>query len=119
MRSSQTFNALSDMKRNLELALDFTAGLSFLAFQSDRKTVYAVIRCLEILSEASRKLPAELKDRHPSIAWSSIVGAGNVYRHDYEDVGDLTVWRTIEDSLPPLRTVVEYELSRCGELGET
>jgi len=43
-------------------------------------------RCLEIISEASRRLPSSLKERHPSIDWKRMAGAGNVYRHDYEDV---------------------------------
>jgi hypothetical protein len=45
-----------------------------------------VTRCLEIISEASRRLPEAMKARHPSIAWSDMAGAGNVYRHDYDDV---------------------------------
>jgi uncharacterized protein with HEPN domain len=45
-----------------------------------------VTRCLEIISEASRRLPDGLKARHPAIAWKEMAGAGNIYRHDYEDV---------------------------------
>src|SRR5215207_4329882 len=56
------------------------------------RTIYAVTRCLEIISEASRRLPEELKARHPSIAWKQMAGAGNVYRHDYEDVAARYVW---------------------------
>jgi uncharacterized protein with HEPN domain len=41
-----------------------------------------VTRCLEIISEASRRLPESLKARHPEIPWKQIAGAGNVYRHD-------------------------------------
>jgi uncharacterized protein with HEPN domain len=72
--------------------------------------VYAVTRCLEIISEASRRLSDELKGRHVSIAWREMAGAGNVYRHNYEDVAARRVWETVQRDLPALQTVVEREL---------
>jgi uncharacterized protein with HEPN domain len=57
-------------------------------------------------------LPDELKARHPSIAWRQMAGAGNVYRHDYEDVAAQAVGDTVRLALPPLRSVVEQELAR-------
>jgi uncharacterized protein with HEPN domain len=47
---------------------------------------YAAERCIEIISEASRRIPADWKAEHPSIPWPDIAGIGNVLRHDYEDV---------------------------------
>jgi len=52
---------------------------TFQAFRAERKTVYAVVRALEIISEASRRLPDELLRRHPEIDWAAIAAAGNVY----------------------------------------
>lgn len=72
--------------------------------------MYAVTRCLEIISEASRRLANELKDRHPAIAWKQIAGAGNAYRHDYEDVVSQFIWETVQRDLPPLRAVAAAEL---------
>lgn len=102
---------LEDMARQIRLAQSFVEGLSLEEFQADRRTVYAVIRCLEIVSEASRRLPEEIKARHPEIPWAGMAGAGNVYRHDYEDVADDMVWRTVQNSLPPLLAVVDAELN--------
>jgi hypothetical protein len=45
-----------------------------------------VIRCLEIISEASRRLPEALKDRHPSMPWNEMAGAGNIYRQDAVEI---------------------------------
>ena len=47
---------------------------------------YAVERCVEIISEGSRRIPDEWKAEHPSIPWSDIAGIGSVLRHNYEDV---------------------------------
>lgn len=60
------------------MAIQFLQGLSFDAFRDDTRTVYAVTRCLEIISEASRRLPSEMKARYPSIPWKDMAGAGNV-----------------------------------------
>lgn len=69
-------------------------------------------RCLEIISEASRRLPDGLKTLYPSIPWKDIAGAGNVYRHDYEDVAARMVWDTVQLALPPLQAVVALEIER-------
>jgi uncharacterized protein with HEPN domain len=61
-------------------------------------------------------LPDELKARHPSIAWREMAAAGNIYRHDYEDVAARRVWRTLTISLPPLRDVVALELASLSGL---
>jgi uncharacterized protein with HEPN domain len=85
MPSKAPLTALRDMVHHIELAEHFVAGFDDKAFLADARTVYAVTRCLEVISEASRRLPAGLKARHPS-PWKNIAGAGNIYRHDYEDV---------------------------------
>jgi uncharacterized protein with HEPN domain len=103
---------LSNIKENIELAHSFITGMSFADFRADRRTVYAVTRCLEIISEASRRLPAELKARHPQIRWRGAAGAGNVYRHDYEDIDDAILWDTTQHSLPPLLAVIDQELAQ-------
>lgn len=73
--------------------------------------MYAVIRALEIISEATRRLPEEIYNRHPYIPWAGIKGSGNIYRHDYEDVLESRVWATVINALPPLEGVIREELS--------
>jgi uncharacterized protein with HEPN domain len=112
MRSNSDFGFPSDIAQNIALARTFVAGLSFEEFKAEPKTVYAVTRCLEIISEASRRLSNEIKIRHPNITWSDMAGAGNVYRHDYQFVRADILWRTIYEFLPPLLETVEQELQR-------
>ena len=88
--------------------------MDYEAFQNDIRTVFAVTRCLEIISEASRRLPDEMKTRHPAIAWKNMAAAGNVYRHYYEDVAAKLVWDTVQLALPPPRDVVAREIAALG-----
>jgi uncharacterized protein with HEPN domain len=105
---------LNDIRHNIALAERFAAGMTYGTFKDDNLRLYAVIRCLEIISEASRRLPEALKARHPSIEWRGMAAAGNVYRHDYEDVAAREVWDTLTLHLPPLLVVVEAELAARG-----
>ena len=114
MLSDRTRLALSDMRDNIELALSFVAGMSLDTFAADKRTFYAVTRCLEIVSEAARRLPPSLRGRHPELPWRAIMGAGNIYRHDYDNVVEQIVWQTVTRDLAPLLAVVEAELARDG-----
>jgi uncharacterized protein with HEPN domain len=99
------------MLHHIDLATAFTEGFNRDSFHNDSRTVYAVTRCLEIISEASRRLSDALKARHPTIEWKQMASAGNVYRHEYEDVAARYVWETVQRSLPALRAVVLGELN--------
>lgn len=111
MPSDSATAALRDMQYHIDLAKQFVAGFEYEAFRDDTRTLFAVTRCLEIISEASRRIPPDTKARYPSIAWKDMAGAGNIYRHDYEDVAAKLVWDTVHVALPPLRDVVARELA--------
>ena len=112
MPSKNPAQRLSDIKDNVDAIAAFTAELDFQAFRVERKTVYAVVRALEIISEASRRLPDELLQRHPEMDWAAIAAAGNVYRHEYEAVDEALLWHTVRHDLASLRSVAEEELLR-------
>ena len=67
MPSKSLDTVLRDILHHIDLAANFSAGFDRASFSHDIKTVYAVTRCLEIISEASRRLPDDLKARHPAI----------------------------------------------------
>ena len=113
MPSSQPKVRLQDIATNIALAKSFVQGYTLRKFRSDKRTIYAVIRCLEIISEASRRLPASVKKRHPDIPWPDIAGADNVYRHDYEDVTTDRIWETVK-ALGPLSDAIATELARIA-----
>ena len=91
---------LSDIHDHIAKAEGFVAGLSYEAFKEDDLRNYAVVRCPEIISEASRRLPEELKLRHPSIEWREMAAAGNFYRHEYENVAAGRVWVALTHDPP-------------------
>ena len=102
---------LNDIQHHIAMAQGFVAGMNYAGFKDDNLHLYAVTQCLEIISEASRRLPQELKGRHPSVEWLAMAAAGNIYRHEYEDVAARRLWRTVTVSLPLLRDVIAQELA--------
>ena len=88
------------------------------AFIPDRKTVYAVTRALEIISEASRRLSDDFKASHPSIDWPAVAAAGNVYRHEYEIVDVALIWHTVQHGLEGLRDASSSELQRLEKMDD-
>ncbi len=115
MPSKNPAQRLRDVLDNILAVEEFTAGMTFEEFVRDRKTAYAVTRALEIISEASRRLPDDLKARHSSIEWAGVAAVGNIYRHAYEVVDDRLVWHSVQHDLGPLREVVQAELQRLSK----
>jgi uncharacterized protein with HEPN domain len=105
----------------IEQATIYTRGITFEQYSSDQKTQRAVERCIEVISEATRHLPDEIKTRYPEIPWNDVAAIGNVFRHEYHNIAARIVWDTVRLHLPPLETVVlsiEAELQRDdGEQG--
>lgn len=110
MPSDRSRQALADIRDNIRLALRFTEGLDLAGFEADIRTRYAVTRCLEVISEASRRVAEEVQARHPAIPWRQIAAAGNVYRHEYGEVRPDMLWRTVREALAPLLSATEAEL---------
>jgi uncharacterized protein with HEPN domain len=111
MLSDKQRGYLADILRHIELAETFTQGYAYETFLGDEKTFFAVVRCFEIISEASRRLPDDFKSAHAEIEWPEMAAAGNVYRHGYGGVTPLRVWKTLKEALPALREVVGGALS--------
>ena len=111
MPSESFRNALYDIRDNIVLAQEFVVGLDHASFVKSRRDVYAVTRAIEIVSEASKKLPDEVRTRHPHRPWRDIRDVGNFYRHQYDNVAESYVWRTVQEHLPPLLAVVLSEIA--------
>jgi len=102
---------LGDIIEAIELIEDELAGIGLATFAADKRKRWLVERGLEIISEASRRLPDEMKARHGNIPWRKVAGIGNVLRHEYEHIAYDVLWRVVADELPGLRAVCRAELA--------
>jgi len=110
MLSNKAQSALYDIRHNILAARRFTADVTFEQFTQSDLHFYAVVRALEIVSEAARRLPESFRDKHPELPWKQIMGIGNVLRHDCDTVVETIVWETTHKRLGPLLAVVVSEI---------
>jgi uncharacterized protein with HEPN domain len=101
---------LMDIVEAIERIRASLNGLSLEGFENSWEKRWLVERGVEIISEASRRLPDELKDCNHGIPWRKVAGIGNVIRHDYERVAPDVLWKLVRDDLPALEKVCRTEL---------
>ncbi len=99
---------------NAKLAQAFVAGMKEAEFAADRRTFYAVTRCLEIISEAARRLGAVQQDQYPALEGRQIEDSGNVFRHAYQHVAESRVWMTVHGRLPALLDAADDALAETS-----
>jgi uncharacterized protein with HEPN domain len=97
---------LHDMVEAIEGIEGTAAGVTFAQHQQSWQVRWAVEAGVEIISEASRHLPEELKLRYPHVYWREIAGIGNLLRHEYGRTGDRIMWRVVQKYLPELKVAV-------------
>ena len=94
---------LADILEAVGRIEEYIEGYDFERFVNDRKTVDAVLRNLEIIGEASRNIPKEVRERYPSVPWRRIVGLRNVVVHHYFGVDLSVVWVIVSSQLDELK----------------
>lgn len=98
---------LSDILRCCEKIQRYVAGLSRAEFDADERTTDAVLRNLEILGEAAKKLPPEIRAAMPEIPWPKIAGMRDWLAHVYFNVDSDIVWDVLQSKLPELQRAVQ------------
>lgn len=94
---------IADILESIDLIENYVEGMSFEDFHSDRKTIDAVVRNLEIIGEASRNIPEDVRSEYPDIDWKGIIGLRNRIAHEYFGVDISIIWFIIKQELPLLK----------------
>ncbi len=79
--------------------------------KEDERTLLAIVRALEVIGEAAKRIPKDFRDRYPRIPWRGMTGMRDKVIHEYFGVDAAVVWRTVREDLPPLRESIAQVLS--------
>ncbi len=98
---------LDDIIINIKRIKSFIGNLDFNSFKKDEKTIFAVIRSLEIIGEAVKQLPQELILKYPNIRWKEIKGFRNLIAHKYWSLDLDIIWDIITNELDTLKEQID------------
>jgi len=93
---------LLDILQAARLAVSYVEGVQAEAFLRDTRLQDSVIRRIEIIGEAARRVSEQMKSSHPELPWEEMVGMRNLMIHEYDDVDLGIVWETVQNDLPGL-----------------
>ena len=94
---------LVDMGDAVESILEFTVDMSYEDFCNDKKTLYAVTRCFEILGEAAKHIDEDVRLKYPCVPWKMIAGMRDKLIHEYFGIALEIVWSAVQDDVPELQ----------------
>ena len=98
---------IQDITDAMNKAMQFVEGMEYEDFIRDDKTLFAVIRVIEVIGEAVKNIPEEVKKEYPEIPWREMAGMRDKLIHGYFGVILKRVWKTVKEEIPPLKPLFE------------
>lgn len=115
MTSQSVAARLQDIIEAIEGIRQVTAGLDLSTYERTWVVQRATERGIEIISEASRHIPDDLRQAWPNIPWREIAAIGNKLRHEYQRIEDRILWNVVQRDLAPLEDAARTMLAGLDE----
>ena len=106
---------IEDIIGAMDKAMNFVKNISYEEFIQDDKTAFAVVSALEIIGEAIKNIPDDIRKNYPEIPWKDMAGMRDKVIHEYFGVKLSIVWRAVKEEIPPLKPIFEKILTDLEE----
>lgn len=110
-----TLHQIQDAARRLQ---EICAGKNLELLLADWQATAALERFIEILGEGVKRLPLDLRARHPAVPWKEIAGTRDRLSHGYDDVNHQVLWDAVQNDVPPLLAAIDQMLKEVEQLRE-
>ena len=111
-------DALEDILENMEFAKSFMSDSATVdELEGDPKTLYSVVRALEVIGEATKRLPSSVREMDAFVPWKEMAGMRDKLIHAYETVDVELVLKTVRERIPEVQSRIRALLDRVGEPG--
>lgn len=98
---------LKDILEAMESIESFVSGMDFEAFKADDKTSSAVMRKLEVIGEATKQIPNDVREQYPEVPWKAMAGMRDRLIHFYFGVSNRLVWRAVQKEIPKAKPHIQ------------
>ncbi len=105
-KNREVIDFLEDTLNAMVKAELFIAGMTYEEFLKDEKSIFAVIRAIEVIGEALKHVPPELRQKFSDIPWRDITGMRDILIHEYFGVDLETVWETVKTDIPSIKPLI-------------
>jgi uncharacterized protein with HEPN domain len=106
---------IEDILESIRLIKNYVENMAFDDFKKDRRTIDAVVRNFEIIGEASKFIPDDIREKYESVDWKGIVGLRNRIAHEYFDISLSIVWHIVTKELQ----ILEEQMKEILKQSET
>lgn len=106
---------IQDIVDAMDKVLKFVKDMSYDEFIQDDKTVFAVVRALEIIGEGVKNIPDDTRENYSEIPWKGMAGMRDKVIHEYFGVNLKLVWKTIKERIPEIKPLFDEILSDLGK----
>ncbi|MCD6598973.1 MAG: DUF86 domain-containing protein [Dehalococcoidia bacterium] len=111
MRKRSYWDYVMDIAQSIEDVQGFVRGYNFDGFNRDKKTIYAVVRAIEVIGEAAKNIPESIKSNYPNVPWRDMAGMRDKLIHAYFGVDLEVLWKTVQQDLPLLKGMISKMLA--------
>jgi uncharacterized protein with HEPN domain len=109
--SREFLDFVEDILDGMNKAEMLLEGVSYSQFEADFRINFAVVRALEIIGEAVKRLPEDLYQRYPDIPWKGMAGMRDRIIHGYDNVDLQIVWDVVKRDIPQIKPKIELVLA--------
>ncbi len=103
--------SLTDIIENTEKAEQFVGSMTYDEFVAHEMASYAVVRCLEIIGEAVKNIPEDIRAKRPEVSWKDLAGLRDKCIHMYFEINHRRIWQVVKEDMPkyraPIRSLIE------------